>query len=147
LKTVTLHCKDLNDLKSIAQQIISFAQDSKIWLFNGEMGAGKTTLIKKIGEELMILDTVSSPTFSIVNEYLSQDETTYYHFDFYRLENEIEALDIGVEEYFYSDNVCFLEWASKIEKLLPEQYLEIAITACENGERFFELKMKNERKE
>lgn len=117
----------LEQLSSIAQSIISFAENDKVWLLEGEMGAGKTTLVSAIGKELGFVDTVSSPTFSIVNEYLDAAESSYYHFDFYRINDEEEAVDIGTEEYFYSGNVCFVEWSSKIESLIPDKYLKISI--------------------
>uniref|UniRef100_UPI004049507B tRNA (adenosine(37)-N6)-threonylcarbamoyltransferase complex ATPase subunit type 1 TsaE n=1 Tax=Fulvivirga sp. TaxID=1931237 RepID=UPI004049507B len=117
----------LEQLSSIAQSIISFAENDKVWLLEGDMGAGKTTLVSAIGKELGFVDTVSSPTFSIVNEYLDAAGSSYYHFDFYRINDEEEAVDIGTEEYFYSGNVCFVEWSSKIESLIPDKYLKISI--------------------
>ena len=136
-----LTCIDLKDLPRIAEEIIQFAGSYKIWRFEGEMGAGKTTLIKTLSKSLKIIDNVNSPTFSIVNEYLSASDDTYYHFDFYRLDNEIEALDIGVEDYFYSGNICFLEWASQIESLMPEEYVLIKISVDEEERRMFELSL------
>lgn len=120
--------QELTQLPEVAKQVISFAGDLKIWAFEGEMGAGKTTLIKAICEELDVEDNVSSPTFSIVNEYWSDKAKSIYHFDFYRLKDESEALDIGIEEYFDSGNLCFLEWPSKIESLLPDPLLQIRIS-------------------
>jgi tRNA threonylcarbamoyladenosine biosynthesis protein TsaE len=117
----------LEQLSSIAQSIISFAGSYKIWLLEGEMGAGKTTLVSAIGKQLDFVDTVSSPTFSIVNEYVNGAGSTYYHFDFYRINDEEEAIDIGTEDYFYSGNICFVEWSSKIESLIPDKYLKISI--------------------
>jgi tRNA threonylcarbamoyladenosine biosynthesis protein TsaE len=131
--------QELAQLPSVAQQVISFAGDLKIWAFEGEMGAGKTTLIKAICDILEVEDNVSSPTFSIVNEYWSAKEKSIYHFDFYRLKDESEALDIGIEEYFDSGNYCFLEWPSKIENLLPKPLLKIQIT-IEGNQRVIHLK-------
>lgn len=124
---LTLQIQTLAALPAAAKDIIHFAGDSKIWLLNGEMGAGKTTLSKAICAELGVIDNVSSPTFSIVNQYLTQKDKTVYHFDFYRLKNEQEAFQIGVEEYFYSGNLCLIEWASKIPSFLPPTYTEINI--------------------
>jgi tRNA threonylcarbamoyladenosine biosynthesis protein TsaE len=124
---LALQIQDLAALPTVAKDIINFAGDTKIWLLNGEMGAGKTTLSKAICAELGVIDTVSSPTFSIVNQYLTQKGETIYHFDFYRLKNEQEAFQIGVEEYFYSGNLCLIEWASKIPSFLPATYVEINI--------------------
>lgn len=123
----------LADLPVVARQIISFGQDHNIWLFDGDMGAGKTTLIKVIASQLGIVDEVNSPTFSIVNEYIDEQDKIYYHFDFYRLKAETEALDIGIEDYFYSGNCCFIEWSEKIPTLIPENFLRIFIT-CDSPE-------------
>jgi tRNA threonylcarbamoyladenosine biosynthesis protein TsaE len=124
-QSFTIHSTD--ELPQIAKTIIEWAGEAKIWLLNGEMGAGKTTLSKAICQELGVIDNVSSPTFSIVNEYATQNGGTVYHFDFYRLKNEREALDIGIEDYFYSENICLIEWASQIPALIPENHLVIAI--------------------
>lgn len=101
--------------------------DWKIWIFNGEMGAGKTTLIKAICDSLNVIDIVNSPTFSIVNEYITESDETIYHFDFYRIEDEKEAVDIGADEYFYSGDLCLIEWAEKIPSMIPSKYIEINI--------------------
>ncbi len=118
----------IEDLPEVAKKVIASAGTRKIWIFEGEMGAGKTTLIKAICKELGVLSNVQSPTYSIVNEYLTDLGETIYHFDFYRLKNESEALDFGVEEYFDSGNICLLEWAEKIESLLPEDCFKICIS-------------------
>ncbi len=122
---------NLEDLEQIAHQVIEAANGRNIWIFEGEMGAGKTTLIKAICRELGVVGHIQSPTFSIVNEYLSSSGKTIYHFDFYRLKNETEALDFGVEEYFDSGNICLLEWAEKVESLLPENCFKITISLTE----------------
>ncbi|BDD03636.1 tRNA (adenosine(37)-N6)-threonylcarbamoyltransferase complex ATPase subunit type 1 TsaE [Aureibacter tunicatorum] len=118
----------INDLPEVCRQVIEFAQEHTIWIFDGEMGAGKTTTISAMAKELNIIDNVSSPTFSIVNEYIDNKDNYFYHFDFYRIKNEVEAMDIGVDEYFYSGHVCFLEWASLIPSLLPEKHIKIEIS-------------------
>ncbi|SFF17098.1 tRNA (adenosine(37)-N6)-threonylcarbamoyltransferase complex ATPase subunit type 1 TsaE [Thermoflexibacter ruber] len=135
-----LFCKALEELPTVAAQIVVFAQEKKIWLFNGEMGAGKTTLIKAICEHLEVIDNVSSPTFSIVNEYLTKKNSTIYHFDFYRIKNEREVREIGIEEYFDSGNYCFLEWASLIPSLIPASYLNIDIELLANNQRVIKLR-------
>jgi tRNA threonylcarbamoyladenosine biosynthesis protein TsaE len=117
----------IEDLPEVAQKVIGLANGRKIWIFEGEMGAGKTTLIKAICRELGVIGNIQSPTFSIVNEYLSSTDETIYHFDFYRLKSETEALDFGIEEYFDSGSVCLLEWAEKVETLLPENCFKITI--------------------
>lgn len=99
-----------------------------MWLFLGEMGAGKTTLIQNICRVLGVVDTATSPTFSIVNEYRDKNDESIYHFDFYRIKDETEAMDIGVEEYFDSGKLCLVEWPEKIPSLIPNQYLSITIS-------------------
>ncbi len=128
-------------LDGVAQQLLTVFQQSsvKVWRFDGEMGAGKTTLITRLMKVLEVEDHVSSPTFSIVNEYLSATEGTIYHFDFYRIENEEEAFDIGTEEYLYSGNWCFLEWAERIENLLPEETGTIQLTVTEDLNRMITI--------
>jgi tRNA threonylcarbamoyladenosine biosynthesis protein TsaE len=113
-------------LPAIAAEIISFSANNRIFLFYGDMGAGKTTLIKSLCECLGTEEPVTSPTFSIVNEYIGA-KNRIFHFDFYRLKNESEALDMGYEEYFYADAYCFIEWPEKIPNLLPDHYVKIEI--------------------
>jgi tRNA threonylcarbamoyladenosine biosynthesis protein TsaE len=129
----------IEDLPEIAKKVIDSAEGRAIWLFEGEMGAGKTTLIKAICRELGVFGNIQSPTFSIVNEYLTDREETIYHFDFYRLKNETEALDFGIEEYFDSGNICLLEWGEKIESLLPENCFKISISLTESMTRNIEF--------
>jgi tRNA threonylcarbamoyladenosine biosynthesis protein TsaE len=132
-------CNDLNDLSRVSREIIRFAAEKKIWLFEGEMGAGKTTLIKALCQELGVADHVSSPTYSLINEYLDQNGKLIYHFDFYRIKDQSEAIDIGSEEYFYSGNICFIEWPSMIPDLLPEKYLKISIEVVSPTRRNIQL--------
>ncbi|NGM62358.1 tRNA (adenosine(37)-N6)-threonylcarbamoyltransferase complex ATPase subunit type 1 TsaE [Sphingobacterium sp. SGG-5] len=138
---MTLVAKSLSDLPDVAQEIISTFPEERIFLFYGNMGAGKTTLIHALCVTLGVQEQTSSPTFSIVNEY-SAEKGTLYHFDFYRLKNESEAYDLGYEEYFYSGNYCFVEWPEKIANLLPEQYLKIAVEATENQQRTITIETK-----
>nr|WP_067053384.1 tRNA (adenosine(37)-N6)-threonylcarbamoyltransferase complex ATPase subunit type 1 TsaE [Mucilaginibacter sp. L294] len=121
-----LHTTSTTDLPKTAAEILNFAGDTRIFLFYGDMGAGKTTLIKSLCEQLGVSDSVTSPTFSIVNEYEGQDGPVY-HFDFYRLKDQSEALDMGYEEYFYSGNYCFIEWPEKIANLIPDSYTGVRI--------------------
>lgn len=125
---------NLDEINSVASQILSEASPQKIFLFYGEMGAGKTTLIKAMCQALGIEGQASSPTFAIVNEYAGI-QGPVFHFDFYRLKNQTEALDMGYEEYFYSGNYCFIEWPEKIPDLLPPNYTEIHINAKADGSR------------
>lgn len=116
----------LADLPDLASLLIKSAGEKRVFLFEAPMGAGKTTLIKALCKELGVEDHVTSPTFSIVNEYLSPSGPVY-HFDFYRLKDEQEAYDLGYEEYFYSGNYCFVEWPQKIQSLLPDNAFNIDI--------------------
>jgi tRNA threonylcarbamoyladenosine biosynthesis protein TsaE len=109
----------LSELDAAAEQLLQQGINHQIWLFEGEMGAGKTTLIKALCRQMGVVNTVQSPTFSIVNEYITSDGEPVYHFDCYRLRNETEALDIGIEEYFDSGAICFVEWPERIAGLLP----------------------------
>lgn len=125
-------------LSAIASEILSFAPNNRIFIFYGDMGAGKTTLIKSLCKQLGSNDNITSPTFSIVNQYNGAG-TTIYHFDFYRLKNEHEALDIGFEEYLYSGNYCFIEWPEKIPNLLPDNFISITIKVLEDNIRQISL--------
>ena len=128
----------IEQLELVAQQIIT-QQPNKVILFHGEMGVGKTTLIKQLCKELGVLDATSSPTFSLVNEYETTTNQIVYHFDFYRLKNELEALDMGADDYFYSGNWCFIEWAEKIPNLIPEHHSVITIELLPDGKRHLKL--------
>jgi tRNA threonylcarbamoyladenosine biosynthesis protein TsaE len=127
-------------LPLIARQVISFAKDEhrKVWLLEGEMGSGKTTLIKSVCKVLGVQQTVQSPTYGLVNEY-TYPAGKVYHFDFYRLKHESEALDIGFEEYISSNEFCFIEWPSKIPSFLPSKYLKISITFVGQNQRNIHL--------
>ncbi len=130
---------NLNQVPNIAKEIISSAKH-KILLFYGDMGSGKTTLIKEIVKHLKVDDLVSSPTFSLVNEYHTNEGEKIYHFDFYRIEDEEEAYDIGIEEYFYNNYWCLIEWPEKVENLLPLESVAIHITINNNNTRTIEIK-------
>ncbi|HEY1005956.1 MAG TPA: tRNA (adenosine(37)-N6)-threonylcarbamoyltransferase complex ATPase subunit type 1 TsaE [Sphingobacteriaceae bacterium] len=119
-------------LDKAADDLLKFAGDRRVFLFEGEMGAGKTTFIKSICRKLGVEQLVSSPTFSIVNEYPSPAGLVY-HFDFYRLKDETEAYDLGYEDYFYSGNYCFVEWPSRVRNLWPDNSIMVDIHFV-NGE-------------
>ena len=123
----------------ISNYIIEKGLDYKIWIFDGEMGAGKTTLIKSICKNLGVIDEVSSPTFSIVNEYKTVDGTTVYHFDFYRVKSIEEVYDMGVEDYFSSGNICLIEWPEKIKEILENEIVFQIFINLKNKQRFIEL--------
>lgn len=130
--------EEITTLKTIdkaAQKFIDEMNGKTIFSFNGKMGAGKTTFIKSICENLGVKETVNSPTFSIVNEYETNDGRIIYHFDCYRINNIQEALELGAEEYLYSGNICFIEWAENIASLLPDSVVEINIEEMEKGKR------------
>lgn len=127
----TWHEVTQDDLGEVAKEFLEKGGRCPVWLFHGEMGSGKTTFIKSICTHLGVKDVMSSPTFSIINEYRIDDNKKIYHFDFYRIKNEAEAYDIGSEEYFYSGNICFIEWPEKIPTLIPAQRVEVSI-AVEN---------------
>ena len=129
----------LLNLNQIAKDIIINSKH-KVLLFYGDMGVGKTTLIKEICKELGTDDITSSPTFSIVNEYITSNGDTIYHFDFYRLNNEEEAYNIGVEDYFHTDAWCFIEWPSVIKNLLPLITNNIYLTKLDDDQRNIQLK-------
>jgi tRNA threonylcarbamoyladenosine biosynthesis protein TsaE len=120
-------CDSQADLAGAARSLLDFAEQRKVIAFFGSMGAGKTTFIKTICSLLGVPETVSSPTFALVNEYLDSAGDPVYHFDFYRIKNENEALDMGCEEYFYSGHYCFVEWPEKILNLLPEEIVRVTI--------------------
>jgi tRNA threonylcarbamoyladenosine biosynthesis protein TsaE len=124
------------ELQTVAQELLTFAKGETFFVFEGEMAAGKTTFIKAFCDVLGVKDVVSSPTFSIVNEYESETKLIY-HFDFYRLKTLQEAYDIGYEEYFYSPNYCLVEWPQKVEEILPDQYIKVQITIAGSTQRTF----------
>ena len=128
----------IDQLEEVAQKIIA-NNPKKVILFHGEMGVGKTTLIKQLCRNLGVTDATSSPTFSLVNEYESDNNQLVYHFDFYRLNKETEALDMGIDDYLYSGNWCFIEWAEKIPNLIPNKHSVITISLLPDGKRSLTL--------
>jgi tRNA threonylcarbamoyladenosine biosynthesis protein TsaE len=131
----------IENLPTVAQQILLNTNSNKVIIFNANMGVGKTTLIKELVFQLGVNDLASSPTFSIVNEYEGKEQTKIYHFDLYRLNSETEAYDMGIEEYLYSNNYCFIEWPEKASNLIPEKHSAINIIQLPGGER--ELTIQN----
>ena len=124
----------LEEIDKVAQLILD-QNPNKVVLFKGNMGVGKTTLIKSLSQKLGVKGNTSSPTFSLVNEYQITDNHIVYHFDCYRLKTEVEALDIGIDDYLYSGNWCFIEWPEKIQSLIPEKCSIINIEILPNGFR------------
>ena len=132
----------INSLETINQAATEFLSglgENKLFAFYGKMGAGKTTFISAICDELKSIDTVNSPTFSLVNEYHCEGRDSVFHFDFYRIENIEEAYDFGYEDYFYSGKVCFIEWPEKIESILPPETIKVEITTQEDGSRLVKI--------
>lgn len=130
--------KSIDDLDLISEKLIEQFKH-KVVLFYGEMGNGKTTLIKQLCKKLGVSESTSSPTFSIVNEYKTDKNNTIYHFDFYRIKDESELLDFGYEEYLYSGNYCFIEWPEKIPNMLPDDVVKVTINKDENNFRIIEV--------
>lgn len=134
--------KDLEHIGEAAQQFVEHfgldkpaKQDVRCFAFYGKMGAGKTTFVKALCEQLGVEDAVTSPTFAIVNEYEAANSCPIYHFDFYRIKKLSEAYDIGCDEYFYSGHPCFIEWPELIEELLPEETINVSIEELADGKR------------
>ena len=124
-----------SEIQEAAKTFLAYFKNSSVIAFYGEMGAGKTTFIKALCKELSCIDIINSPTFAIINEYATQQSERIYHFDFYRVEEQIEAVNMGVEDYFYSGNWCFIEWPQVVDALLPEDTVRIQIVEQENKQR------------
>lgn len=124
-----------SELPEIAEQLLATFSEERLFCFYGEMGVGKTTFIKQICKKLNVETTAISPTFSIVNEYLTADNDIVYHFDFYRIETAEELYQIGFEDYIFSGKYCFMEWSEKIEKYIQAEYVKISITEDCNHNR------------
>tara|TARA_B100001564_G_scaffold335222_1_gene324412 strand:- start:2547 stop:2975 length:429 start_codon:yes stop_codon:yes gene_type:complete len=127
--------ENINDLDEISSKILTFNNQYKKFAFFGEMGVGKTTLIKFLLKNLGVNDNVTSPTFSIVNEYLSENLGSIFHFDFYRIKNEKEAYDIGIDEYLSSDNYCFIEWPNNINSFIDDNFINVYIDIIDDNKR------------
>jgi tRNA threonylcarbamoyladenosine biosynthesis protein TsaE len=138
MSTKKIIINSIKELDQIASEIISFSQFKKV-LFFGDMGVGKTTIITSLCKYLNVIDQISSPTFSIINEYLTNDNSKVLHFDMYRLKNKEEVFDLGFEDYIDNDYYCFVEWPEIISEFIPNNYLEIKIL-IENKNRVLLLK-------
>ncbi len=122
-----LNVQSIAELPDAIRQILKMFPGERVYALSGELGAGKTTIIKFFCQALRVTDIVTSPSFSIINEYHCENDESVYHFDFYRIKKPEEVMDIGYEEYIYSGYYCFMEWAEKIEELLPAEYVYILI--------------------
>lgn len=134
-----IEIESLSELPKVAEAVLGELHGRSVVLFRGPMGAGKTTLISRMAAALGAEDTVTSPTFALVNQYEGEGGRRIYHFDFYRINNVEEALDLGYEEYFYSGELCLVEWPEKIEPLLPEDAMTVTITVGEGEHRRFTI--------
>ena len=132
---MTIEIKDLGDIRQAAREFMAQMGDATVFAFYGTMGAGKTTFIKALCEELGVKDVITSPTFAIVNEYEQAGGDSIFHFDFYRIKKLEEVYDMGYEEYFYSGSLCFIEWPELIEPLLPDDAVKVSITVEADGRR------------
>jgi tRNA threonylcarbamoyladenosine biosynthesis protein TsaE len=138
METLTLISSSLSDLNHVARRLLQAGSAYSVWLFEGAMGVGKTTLIKALAEELGVEEAVQSPTFALVNEYRTSSGAPLYHFDFYRLDDEEEAYDIGLEEYLDSGKLCLIEWPEKVSSLWPSTFYRIVIAQQSDGSRRIE---------
>lgn len=131
---------NLSDINIVAQQFVEIMGDRSVFAFYGEMGVGKTTFIKALCKVLGVTETITSPSFAIVNEYSKEDGGPIFHFDFYRIKNIEEAYDFGYEDYFYSGHLCFIEWPELVESLLPENVVKVQIILERNEQRSILIK-------
>lgn len=127
--------KSLDTIQEAAKEFINRMGEGKVFAFYGKMGAGKTTFIKALCETLGVKDVITSPTFSLINEYTNGKGNSIYHFDFYRIKKLEEVYDMGYEDYFYSGNLCLLEWPELIEEILPENVIKVTIEEQADGTR------------
>ena len=127
--------KSLDTIQEAAKEFINRMGEGKVFAFYGKMGAGKTTFIKALCETLGVKDVITSPTFSLINEYTDGKGNSIYHFDFYRIKKLEEVYDMGYEDYFYSGNLCLLEWPELIEDILPENAVKVKIEEQADGTR------------
>lgn len=135
MKEYTIRINGIEDYPQAAREFVKLLDRGRIFAFYGKMGSGKTTFIKSICEELGVKDSINSPTFAIVNEYEDRNQNTIYHFDFYRIKSIEEVYNMGYEEYFYGDAICFMEWPELIEELLPEETVKVFVEETEGGAR------------
>jgi tRNA threonylcarbamoyladenosine biosynthesis protein TsaE len=136
----SLTLKSLSDLNIVAEKFLRLMRDNKVFAFFGPMGVGKTTFIKALCNELGVVEIVTSPTFALINEYQTGSGQIIYHFDFYRIEKIEEVYDFGYEDYFFSDNYCFIEWPDKVAEILPENVVFVQMIENEDGTRTINIR-------
>ena len=132
---ISIKIQDIEHIREAAREFIEHIGDHRVFAFYGKMGAGKTTFVKAICEELGVDDVITSPTFAIINEYTSTKGDSIFHFDFYRIKKLEEVYDMGYEDYFYSGALCFIEWPELIEEILPDDAVRVSIAEQEDGSR------------
>ncbi len=133
--SMEIRIKSIEEIAVAAKEFVAAMGERKVFAFYGKMGAGKTTFIKAVCEELGVEDVINSPTFAIVNEYVDGQGEPVYHFDFYRIKNQQEVMDLGYKDYVYSGHVCFMEWPELIENLLPDDAVKVTIEEEIDGGR------------
>ena len=135
-----IYCQTIQELPEVSEKIISYGKEFTVWVLKGDLGAGKTTFIQEVARQMKVLDNINSPSYALINEYLSPDQATIYHFDLFRINTISEVLDLGFDEYIESGSLCFIEWPEIAASLLPEKYLEIEILNPEKELRVFNIK-------
>ncbi len=134
-----IYCQTIQELPEVTKKIISYGKEYYVWVLKGDLGAGKTTFIKEVAQQMNVSDNISSPSYALINEYLSQTRDKIYHFDLFRVKTISEVLDLGFDEYLDSGSLCFIEWPEIAEPLLPDKYLEVAIQNPEEELRVFNI--------
>ena len=135
-----IYCQTIQELPEVTKKIISYGTEYSIWVLKGDLGAGKTTFIQEVARQMNVMDNISSPSYALINEYLSHQQEKIYHFDLFRVKNISEVLDLGFDEYLETGLRCFIEWPEIAEPLLPERYLDISIFNPEKEIRVFNIK-------
>ena len=135
-----IYCQTIQELPEVTNKIISYGKEYSVWVLKGDLGAGKTTFIQEVARQMKVLDNISSPSYALINEYLSPIQDKIYHFDLFRVKTISEVLDLGFDEYLDSGLLCFIEWPEIAEPLLPDMYLEVVIKNPEEELRVFNIK-------
>ena len=140
-----IRIENIEHIREAAREFISYIGQTRVFAFYGKMGAGKTTFVKAICEELGVEDVITSPTFAIVNEYTTSSSSPIYHFDFYRIKKIEEVYDMGYEDYCYSGALCFIEWPELIEDLLPDDAVRVTIAEDNKGTRVIKFNLNDDK--